>query len=332
MIKEKITLPIILFIVIIVCALFAGSVGVIHIPFKTVIGSLLHKVGFSFQVFDYSEITLWQLRFPRIVMSIIAGAALAVCGGVFQSIFRNPVCDPYILGISSGASIGAAAAFILGWDSFLFGVTVPALITALLTLLIIIAIAEFKGQHSTNTLLLVGIAINFLISALITLIMVINQQEMHKIFFWTMGSLTNVSWIEIAFVLPIMILSVFLLLYYSKAMNILQAGEETAFMSGVDTKKTVFLVLIIASVLTSVIVSFCGSIGFIGLIVPHIVRIIFGSNNRKVLGYSLFFGALFLLIADTLARTIAIPSELPVGSITAIAGSPYFIFLVLRKK
>lgn len=330
--SRHIILPIIFGLVLIISALIAVCIGVIHIPISSVFSSIFHKMGFNLPVEDYYEITLWQLRFPRIIMSLVAGAVLAVCGGVFQSIFRNPVCDPYILGISSGASIGAAIAFILGLDTYLFGITIPALVTALLTLFTILGIAEIKGKRSTTTLLLVGIALNFFISAVITLLMVMNQQELHKIYFWTMGSLTHVSWAEIAFLIPISIICMIILFYNSKALNIMQIGTETAQTSGVDTQKTTYIVLITASVLTSVVVAFCGSIGFIGLIVPHVVRLLFGSDNRKVFGYSIFFGAFFLLVADTLARTIAIPSELPVGSITALAGSPYFIYLILKNR
>ena len=326
-------LPIILGGILLLSMLVAACIGVISIPMNVILQSLGQKVGLfsNVQIADYHQVTLWQLRIPRIVMSVLAGASLAICGGVFQSIFRNPVCDPYILGISSGASLGAAIAFILGWDAALFGITLPALVTALLTLLLILGIARIKGKHNTNTLLLIGIALNFFISAVITLLVVVNQKEMHKIYFWTMGSLTHVSWFEIAWLIPVMIVCIFVLFYYSKSLNIMQVGTDTAQTLGIDTQKTTYVVLITSSILISVVVSFCGSIGFIGLIMPHVARLLFGSNNRRLFTYSLFFGAFFLLIADTLARTIAAPAELPVGSITALAGAPYFIYLILKK-
>ena len=168
--------------VLLLAMIVAAGIGVIPIPMKTILQSLGQKFGLfrDLQIADYYQVTLWQLRIPRIVMSVLAGASLAICGGVFQSIFRNPVCDPYILGISSGASLGAAIAFILGWDAVMFGITLPALATALLTLLLILGIARIKGKHNTNTLLLIGIALNFFISAVITLLVVVNQKEMHK--------------------------------------------------------------------------------------------------------------------------------------------------------
>ena len=331
--QRRWVLPAALAVVLFGGMLVAACIGVIPIPAKVILQSVGQKFGLfrDVQIADYYQVTLWQLRIPRIVMSVLAGASLALCGGVFQSIFRNPVCDPYILGISSGASMGAAIAFILGWDAVVFGITLPALVTALLTLLIILGIARLKGKHNTNTLLLVGIALNFLISALITLLIVVNQKEMHKIYFWTMGSLTHVSWLEIAWLIPIMLVCVGVLFYHSKALNIIQVGTEMAQTLGINTQKTTYIVLVTSSVLIAVVVAFCGSIGFIGLIMPHVARILFGSDNRRLFTYSLFFGAFFLLVADTLARTVAAPAELPVGSITALAGAPYFIYLVLRR-
>ena len=331
--QRRWVLPAALAVVLFGGMLVAACIGVIPIPAKVILQSVGQKFGLfrDVQIADYYQVTLWQLRIPRIVMSVLAGASLALCGGVFQSIFRNPVCDPYILGISSGASMGAAIAFILGWDAVVFGITLPALVTALLTLLIILGIARLKGKHNTNTLLLVGIALNFLISALITLLIVVNQKEMHKIYFWTMGSLTHVSWLEIAWLIPIMLVCVGVLFYHSKALNIMQVGTEMAQTLGINTQKTTYIVLVTSSVLIAVVVAFCGSIGFIGLIMPHVARILFGSDNRRLFTYSLFFGAFFLLVADTLARTVAAPAELPVGSITALAGAPYFIYLVLRR-
>ena len=319
--------------VLLASAVLATFVGVIHIPADVLWQSFLHKFGLAADttVPAFYEITLWQLRLPRIVMSLLAGASLAICGCVFQSIFRNPICDPYILGISSGASLGAAIAIIVGWDTFVFGITLPALVTAILTLLLIMGIARLRGRHNTQTLLLTGIALNFFISAVITMLMVLNQKEMHQIFFWTMGSVATVSWQEIACLLPVMVIVILLLYWHAKDLNILQLGTETAQSLGVDARRVTYVTLIASSVLIAVVVSFCGVIGFIGLIVPHIARLIFGSDNRHLFTYSLFFGAFFLLIADTLARTLAAPSELPVGSITALAGAPYFIFLLLRK-
>ena len=330
----RLLFPLLSIVVIVASILIAASIGVVKIPFPNIIKIILSQLGLAdASGLAHTEVvTIWELRLPRILMSLTAGAALAICGAVFQSIFRNPICDPYILGISSGASLGAATAFILGWDAFLFGITLPALVTALLTLLVIMGIARLSRQKTTHTLLLTGIAINFLISAVITLLMVVNQKEMHKIIFWTMGSCAGTTWNDILFLLPFLIVIAIVLLYYAKDLNIMQLGTDTAQTLGVNVKAVTYITLITSSLLIAVVVAICGVIGFIGLIIPHAVRLMVGSDNRRVFSYSLLLGALFLLIADTLARTIAIPAELPVGSITAIAGAPYFIFLLLKKQ
>jgi len=333
-VKKKRSFLIPLFLILaIITAIIAASIGVVSIPIDAVFQVIIYKLG-SRKECDLTPniiLTLWELRFPRIIMSLFVGMSLAICGALFQSVFRNPICDPYILGISSGASLGAAIAFILGWDIILLGITIPALITALLTLVLIIGIAQISKRKDNNTLLLIGIALNFLISAIITLLIVVNQKEMTKIIFWTMGSFSSTTWNDIGILFPMILMTVFPILYYSKELNIMQMGNDTAKTLGINTERITMTVLIFASILIAVVVSICGVIGFIGLIIPHIVRFLFGNNNRRVFSYSLFFGAIFMLIADTLARTLAIPSELPVGSITAIAGAPYFIYLLLRK-
>ena len=331
--KGNILIFVLLLVVLPLSVIIASAIGVVNIPLTDILNVILSKIGLSSSnVPAHFEVTLLQLRFPRIIMSVLVGAALAACGCVFQSIFRNPICDPYILGISSGSSLGGAISFIMGWNLLFFGVTIPALVTGLLTLLLILGINRMSRKANVETLLLVGIAVNFLISAVITLLMVLNQQEMHKIIFWTMGSLASVSWIELAMMAVMTLICVFPFFYYAKDLNIMQIGNSVAQNLGVNTKKVTCTCLIFSSLLIASAVSFCGVIGFIGLIIPHIVRILFGNNMRTMLVFSLLFGAFFLLVADTLARTMATPSELPVGSITALAGAPYFLFLLLRKK
>lgn len=332
--KSRFLFPILCTLVILFAIIIATSIGVVRLPVEVVFQILLAKIGVidGLDVPQNLVMTIWELRFPRVVMSLFAGAALAICGVVFQSIFRNPICDPYILGISSGASLGAAVAFIFGWNVSLFGVTLPALATALLTLLLILGVAKVAKHRSTNTLLLAGVAINFLISAVITLLLVINQESMQQIIFWTMGSLATVSWRAIGFLLPALLVISFALFYLSKDLNIIQLGKETAQSVGVRSERVSLIALSLASILMAIVVSFCGVIGFIGLIVPHIVRLLVGNDVRRLVVYASFFGAFFLLFADTLARTLAAPSELPVGSITALAGAPYFIFLLLKKR
>lgn len=280
---------------------------------------------------ESTEFVIVHLRIPRIIMSVFAGASLTLCGAIFQSIFRNPVCDPFILGISSGASIGAALAFILGLDFYLFGVTSFALFTALLTLLLMLAIIRFSTIKSSYIILLSGISLNFLMASVLTLLMVLNHQELQKIIFWTMGSFATVSYYDLQFFIPLFIVCTFFSFLFSKELNIMQLGDEQAQSLGVNTQKVTSLVLIFSSLLIAATVSICGVIGFVGLIIPHLARIIWGNNTRRLLIYSMLLGAIFLLVADSLARTIVINAELPVGSITALIGAPYFIYMLVRK-
>jgi len=278
-----------------------------------------------------TEFVIVHLRIPRIIMSVFAGASLVLCGAIFQSVFRNPVCDPYILGISSGASIGAALAFILGLDFYLFGVTSFALVTAFLTLLLMLGISRFSNIKSTYVMLLAGISLNFLMASILTLLMVLNHQEMQKIIFWTMGSFATVSYYDIYFYIPIFLICIFFTFILSKDLNIMQLGDIQAQSLGVNVKRVIYITLFISSVLIAATVSICGVIGFIGLIIPHLARIIWGNNTSYLFTFSMILGAIFMLVADTLARVLVINAELPVGSITALVGAPYFIYMLVRK-
>ena len=321
-------------VVIVVGAMAAVCVGVISIPMDAVFEILKaricgQEVPAEWQTYD---ITVWNLRIPRVLLSLLAGGALSLCGAAFQTIFRNPICDPYILGISSGASLGAAIAIITGLDAYFFGLTGMALVTAILTLILILAIASVGKRKSVETILLSGVAVKFLVSAGITLLMVLHQENLDEIIFWTMGSFAASTWEEILGLTIVFILVGSFLYFYSKELNILQLGTETAQTTGVNTRKMTVSVLIISSILVATAVACCGVIGFIGLIIPHIVRLLFGNKTRTVFTFSILFGAIFCLLADTCARTLAAPAELPVGSITAIVGAPYFIFLLLTHR
>ena len=278
-----------------------------------------------------NEFVIVHLRIPRIIMSVFAGASLALCGAIFQSIFRNPICDPYILGISSGASIGAALAFILGLDFYLFGVTSFALITAFFTLLLMLGIVQFSNIKSSYIMLLAGILLNFLMASVLTLLIVLNHQEMQKIIFWTMGSFATVSYPDLYFFIPIFIICTFFTFLFSKDLNIMQLGDAQAQSLGVNTQRITYTMLLISSILIAATVSICGVIGFIGLIIPHLARIIWGNNTKHLFAFSLILGAGFMLIADSLARVLVTHSELPVGSITALIGAPYFIYILARR-
>ncbi len=305
--------------------------GVTSFSFSEIIDALVNKANGT-SVSAIQNTVLWNLRLPRIVLCLLVGAALSVCGATYQSIFRNPLTDPYILGISSGASLGAAISILLGFDNQLFGIGAMALLTALLTVLLIYKIASIGNRMHTSTLLLTGVCFTFLITAVISFLMVLHQDKMEKIIFWTMGSFASASWNDVLVVAPCVIIGICVAIYYSKDLNLLLVGSETAKSLGVDVEKIKKHLLFFTTLMVAFAVSSCGVIGFVGLIVPHCIRLVVGADNRLVVPYSIFVGGIFLLVCDTFSRTILQPSELPVGSITALAGAPMFIYLLYKSK
>lgn len=287
---------------------------------------------------DISELTsadkyiLYNIRLPRVLMCIVAGATLAVCGGAYQAVFKNPLSDPYILGVSSGASLGASFAIVLGLDALIIGVPLIAFVFALLTVALIMKLSRVGNRMHTTTLILAGISFNFLFSAIISLIMFIDREDMHKIYFWTMGSLSGIKYSDVIIVAFFTVFGYIMLKMLAKRMNALLLGDISAQSIGIDVEKTKKIILIVSTLMTSAVVSYCGVIGFVGLIVPHIIRLIVGGDNRKILPYSVFGGIIFMLLADILARTLASPNELPIGTITSIVGAPFFIYLLYNAK
>ncbi len=274
----------------------------------------------------------WRLRLPRVLMSVLVGAVLSVCGAAYQSIFRNPLTDPYVLGVSSGASLGAAVAILLGLEAVAWGVGGMALAAALATVWLIYRIASIGNRMHTTTLLLTGVCLTLLISALISFLMVLNQEKMDSIIFWTMGSFGSSSWNDVAVLAPVAALGIGVVLWYGRDLNLLLAGSEAAKSMGCEVEKVKRVLLLATTLMVAFAVSSCGVIGFVGLIVPHAVRLVAGPDNRRVVPYAMLSGALFVLVCDTLARYVLRPSELPVGSLTSMVGAPLFIYLLYRNK
>ena len=292
---------------------------------------LLGAVDFSAREVWQSPIFL-QIRLPRVILSVIVGAALSVCGAAYQSIFRNPLTDPYVLGVSSGASLGAALAIMLGLEALAWGVSGMALAFALLTVVLIYRIASIGNRMHTTTLLLTGVCITLLISSLISFLMVLHHDKMESIIFWTMGSFGSATWTDVVLVAPVAAAGIAVVRYYGRDLNLLLAGSEAAKSMGCEVEKVKRILLVTTTLMVAFAVSSSGVIGFVGLIVPHAVRLVSGPDNRKVIPYSALCGALFVLVADTLARTLVRPSELPVGSLTSMVGAPLFIYLLYRNK
>ncbi|ADQ15403.1 FecCD family ABC transporter permease [Halanaerobium hydrogeniformans] len=281
-----------------------------------------------------STIILSEIRLPRIILSFIVGAGLAAAGTVFQGVIRNPMVDPYIIGISAGAGTGVMLALLLGIEIVFWNFSsIPAFafLGALLTVILVYNLAKVGNKLPVLTFLLAGVAVSFILNSVMSFLMVIRTENLQQIVYWLMGSLAGSDWAAIKMILPYFIIGMIIIIYYLKDLNIILLGEESAGHLGVNVEKVKIILLGAASLITASVVSVSGSIGFIGLVVPHIARMIIGPDHRKLMPLAILLGGAFLLITDSLARTIMAPLELPVGIITALVGGPYFIYLLRRK-
>lgn len=268
---------------------------------------------------------LFDVRLPRVFGASLVGIGLAAAGCAMQGLFRNPMADPYILGTSSGGALGAACAIV-----FLGGLFLPvfAFIGSLISTLIVYFVSKRNGRMAVETVLLSGIAVSLFLSAMLSFIMYLSGNGLHKIMFWTMGGLWNMAWIDVSIGLFILAGCV-VLFFFSHDLNILTLGEEDAIHLGVNIEQLKKILLLVSAFITAIAVSISGCIGFIGLIIPHIMRVFTGPDHRILLPASMLAGAVLLLWADTFARTL--PTEIPVGIITAFLGTPFFIYLLRRK-
>jgi iron complex transport system permease protein len=275
---------------------------------------------------------IFSLRLPRVIFAGIIGASLALVGTVFQALLRNPLADPYVLGISGGSAVGAIIGIVIGAPALPGGAAVMAFGGAMAAIFLVFGIAGKEQTLPTQTLLLAGVIVNAFFSALIMfLVSLSSRNELHNVLFWLMGDLSLASRQEILLV-GIALAAIAAFIYRdSKALNLLVMGEETALQLGVNVETTKKRLFFAASLLTAVAVSASGIIGFVGLLVPHMMRLLFGADHRLLLPVTALFGASFLVAADSVARTITAPTELPVGVITALCGAPFFIYL-LRKR
>lgn len=275
-----------------------------------------------------------DVRLPRVLLGFLTGASLSVCGAGYQGIFKNPMADPFILGISSGAALGAAIGIVLhfsGSIAGLSGTTFLAFAGALLTVLLVYTISRRGKKVPVASLLLSGIAVNQSLSAFMSLIMLFNQQSMDQIMFWTMGSLNGKGWNQVVTILPYVVVGIILLLTSARELDIMLMGEETAIQLGVNVEFVKKKVLVVTSIVTAAVVSATGIIGFVGLLIPHVVRLFTGPGHRVLMPVSLVFGGTFLILCDTVARS-AITQEIPVGIITAACGGPFFLYLLRKSR
>lgn len=309
----------------------ALSIGSVKIPVDVVFKILFNFPG-SWQ--ESYKIIIIEVRLPRVILSALVGSGLAVAGCAMQALFRNPLASPYILGISSGAAFGASLAIVLGisFGTGIFAVPFMAFVFALLTIFLVYNIAKVGGRLPMENLLLAGIAIGSFFSAQVSLLKYIAGEELRSIVFWLMGGFWVSSWDKVIIAFPLIVLGIVVILFFSRDLNIMLMGEEHALSLGTEVEYVKKIVLVFASLITAAAVSVSGIIGFVGLIIPHTMRIVVGPDNRILLPSSCLFGAIFLIWMDTLARVVIQPIELPVGIITASLGAPFFLYLLRRRK
>ena len=308
----------------------------------TTIDIYLNKIGISSGFAELThvnslsdEIIILEVRLPRILLAALVGASLSISGVVLQGLFRNPMADPYILGISSGAGLGAAIAMLFGL-SFSFigisGISTFAFFGGIIAILIVYNIAKVNQTLPTQTLLLSGIAVSAFFSACIACLMFISGDKLHGILFWLFGSMSSASWSDIKLILPYFIICATIIYIFSRDLNVMLLGEEDAKTLGIDTEILKKILLFCATMITAAAVSVSGLIGFVGLVIPHITRIIVGPDHKILIPASVLIGSIVLVVTDTLARTIIAPADIPVGIITALFGAPFFIYLLKKKK
>lgn len=317
-----------------VAILLSVGVGAVYIPPVSVVRFIMDALSLQSVSGTLATIVV-QLRLPHTILIALAGAALGASGAAYQGLFQNPLADPYLIGVASGAGLGAVVAMSLNWPSNylgFFSIPVSAFVGAAVTVIIVYSLARFGNVISTTNLILAGVAVGSFASALTSFIMLRSTGEIRRAIVWLLGGSTLSGWAPVIASLPYIILSLGVLIVSGYALNVLQFGDEQAHQLGLPVERTKIIVILAASLATATAVSFTGVIGFIGLIVPHLIRILWGPDYRNLIPLSIFGGATALLIADLLARTLIAPQEIPIGVITALAGAPFFLWVLRRSQ
>lgn len=305
------------------------AIGSVFIPLNQ-LWNVLHGGGSA-----ALQSIIWQIRMPRTALVILTGAALSVSGASYQGLFRNPLADPYLIGVASGAGLGAVIAMSFQPSFTFWGLmTIPlaAFTSALLTVFVVYFLARIGRTIPTTNLILAGVAVSSFATSLTSFLMLRSTDEIRRALGWMMGGSFQTGWMSVFVILPCIALGAAFLLFNGHALNLLQFGDEQARQLGLNVNHARTRILISASLVTAAGVAFSGIIGFLGLIVPHLIRLWFGADYRKILPLSLLNGASILLLVDILARVLLAPQEIPLGIITALAGAPFFLWVLRRSK
>lgn len=323
-----------LFAVIFFSATF-GAADIGLMDFLKALASKIPYIGDTFEIPKGTQVIIFGLRFPRILLAGFAGMGLAIAGTVFQSVFRNPLADPYLLGVSSGAAFGATLAAIIGIEVRVlsFGtMSVFAFVGAMVVVMILYKVALTKEEIPMTVLLLSGLAVNYFLTSLMTLMMTFHQDQIEAIYFWTLGSFKNANMIKVVLVGLIVLISSLFLYSKHREMDLLILGDEQAKSLGIETGRLKKRLLLVASLMGAIIVAASGIIGFVGLIVPHGVRLVSGPNHKRLMPMAAIVGAIFMIICDTIARSFFDNKELSIGILTSLFGVPFFLLLLVRNR
>lgn len=317
---------------IIVLALAIGST---HIPFSTLWHVLLDKLPFVKIEPTWTssiETIILDIRLPRLLLAGLVGAALAVAGATYQGLFRNPLADPYLIGVAQGAALGAVTGFLLPVSWQAGSIPLLAFLGAILAVAIVYFIARVGKTLPMTTLILAGVALGAFLAAITSYLMIASGDKLHGIISWLLGTFSLTSWGQVTMVLPYIFTGTIIIWLHARPLNVMQLDEEQAQQLGINVEQVKLILLGAATLITAAAVCFCGIIGFVGIIIPHAVRLVWGPDHRFLLPLATFAGAIFLILADTTARTVLAPTEIPVGIITAFLGAPFFLYLLRQKK
>ena len=314
----------------------SSGMGYIQLPPATVVKIIFAKLSGQSNLLEGMDsifpVVILDVRLPRILTAAVVGAGLAISGVVFQGILLNPLADPYTLGVSAGAAFGASLAILLNIGMMgAYSVPLFAFIGAALTLLFVVYLSSSGGGISSNSLILSGIIVAAILSAGISFLKYIADEQVAVIIFWLMGSFGSKTWTDVGLTFLFILIGFLAFMFFARDMNLLSLGNRTASSLGVDTRKVTILLLITASLVAAICVSVSGIIGFVGLLVPHMMRLITGPDNRRLIPMSLLAGAILLLIADTITRAV-LPSEIPIGVLTALIGGPFFCYIFRKQQ
>lgn len=326
----------------IVSCLVSVSIGSVSIEIKQIFSLILNRMGFeeSQNFTTIQENVFWILRFPRVLFGILVGVALGVSGVSLQGIFRNPLVDSGLIGIASGASLLASCFIVLSsYFSFLSIVNAQltmafvAFVGAAVTAFLVYRVSLYNGKINITMLILAGVALNAVSGSLTGLLTYFaDDRQLRDITFWTLGSLSGATWLSLSILAFFVLIPAFILMRYRNALNAFALGEKSAYFIGVDTKKVKFVVLLCSTAMVGATVAFSGIIGFVGLVIPHILRLMIGPNHRALMPLSALAGAFLICLADLVSRTLINPIEIPIGIITSIIGAPILLLIILKQK